>query len=111
MSLLKIQSAESVPQKPTLPDAEVSATYDEATNSIVVNARFPLSYDEAAIVSRLGKKDKETGEQSVTSRTYGIARNIPTGMADGENNMIKFTAKLFAPVAGAEGDDSETEES
>ena len=72
-----------------------------------MNIVWDFNYDDAAIIERLGKAPTDdngnpTGESKpVTSRTYGKAEKIFTGMTDASGNPIYFVGKLIAETKEA----------
>lgn len=110
MPVIKAKAQEEIASKPELPVPATSFEFDEATNELVVTARFSFDYDDAAIIERLGRVPKDekgnpTGEpKPVTSRTYGVLKSAFVGAADADDNPLLVSMKLFANTKEAEAE-------
>jgi hypothetical protein len=106
MPRMKIATSE-VTAIAQLPAPSMEANYSEEANNLTMNLVWDFNYDDTAIIERLGKLPADddgnpTGEpKPVTSRTYGKAEKLFTGMTDGNGNPIYFVGKLIAETKEA----------
>lgn len=99
-----------------MPVPTTTFEFDEATNELVVTARFSFDYPDEAVINRYGRLPKDekgnpTGEpKPVTQKTYGVGHKIFTGSADAEDNPMFINLRLWAPTKeAAEGEDDAAE--
>lgn len=71
---------------------------------------MPIPQSEEQIGARLGKKNKETGVQNVTSNIFGKVSASPVYIQAPDGSTMEFTARLQAPVAGVSGEDTEEDD-
>lgn len=93
-----------------MPVPEITFNYNEATNQLEFSGTFSFDYPDEAIINRFGRLPKDekgnpTGEpKPVTQKTYGRGVKLFTGSADGEDNPMFLTLRLFAETKDAEGE-------
>lgn len=91
-----------------LPTPEVSQSF--ADGNLTVTLVFPMNYPDEAI--QISEREKD-GVTRTTSKTYGKAAKLSLGLVDGDGNLMRISAKVFAPnpaeekAAAAAADDTE----
>lgn len=98
--MIKFTVADAQVAQPELPQPVIENREIREDGSMALTVVFPMNYpDEAIKVSTRAVKDeagKETGEDRVTSKTYGLGRNLSLGWQDNDKNLLELTAFVRA---------------
>lgn len=98
--MIKFTEADAQVAQPELPPAILQSKemLDDGTLRLVVD--FPMNFpDEAVKVSTRAIKDEagnDTNQEKITSKTYGLGRNISLGLQDNDKNLLEFTGFIRA---------------